>query len=124
MLSNEAKISDHIENNLENFQETIDTTLEAKTMDFSLMIIKGTLLNYSSINEKLSETSKNWKIKRLSKVDHTILLQAIFELTFVEDTPTNVVINESIEIAKKFGNEKSNAFINGILDKIAKDERN
>jgi N utilization substance protein B len=61
-----------------------------------------------------------WKLSRVSKINLSILRVALYEMKYVEDIPHNVSINEAVEISKKYSDEQSAAFINGILDKIVK----
>jgi N utilization substance protein B len=82
--------------------------------------IKGTLLNSENLESTIETYLKNWKLSRLSKVDHTNLLLSTYELVYETDTPKKVVINEAIEISKKFGSLESSKFINGVLDSISK----
>jgi N utilization substance protein B len=82
--------------------------------------IKGTLLNSENLESTIEQYLKNWKLSRLSKVDHTNLLLSTYELVYETDTPSKVVINEAIEISKKFGTLESSKFINGVLDSISK----
>ncbi len=102
------------------FKETTNTLLEDKLSTFVINQIKSTLLNYEKIETILQEHLKNWKLSRISRVDNTVLLLAANELCFTKDNPKNIVINEAIEISKKYGNADSGSFINGVLDNIAK----
>lgn len=72
------------------------------------------------IDSLISSASKGWKIERLGKVDLTILRLAVYEIKFDEDVPVGVAIDEAVELAKKFGQDESGSFINGILSNIAK----
>ena len=88
--------------------------------DFALGLLPGLLDNQAAIDARITEKSPNWSISRMSKIDLCIIRLATYELLFREDIPRNVTINEAIEIAKKFGSEESPAFVNGILDEIAR----
>lgn len=70
------------------------------------------------IDAKLNENSKGWKIDRLGKVELAILRLGIYEMLFDEDIPTNVALNEAVELAKTFGGDTSPSFINGVLAKL------
>lgn len=102
------------------FQDTIELKLSPENTNFGYEIIKGTIKNYNEIENIIEGLSQNWQLHRISKVDHTILLQAIYELKYMKDTPEKVVINEAIELAKKFGHLESKNFVNGILDSVLK----
>lgn len=70
------------------------------------------------IDEMINTSAKKWSISRMSKVDVSILRVAIYEIKYDDDIPTNVAINEAVEIAKKYGGDHSPSFVNGILAKI------
>ncbi len=81
---------------------------------------------YNRITEKLTEIdallnekAEGWNTTRMSKVDLTILRLAVYEITYDESVPTGVAINEAVELAKKFGQDASSGFVNGILAKFA-----
>ncbi len=73
----------------------------------------------AEIDGLINQKAKGWTTERMSKVDLTILRVAVYEILFDEDVPTNVAINEAVELAKKFGQEESSGFINGVLAKFA-----
>lgn len=87
---------------------------------FANELVEGVAENLAHIDELLAEHSTNWKISRMAAVDKNILRMAVFELQFLEDIPVKVTINEAVEIAKRFGTAESGAFVNGILDNIAR----
>ncbi|HSA58424.1 MAG TPA: transcription antitermination factor NusB [bacterium] len=90
---------------------------------FATDLLDGTYRNRKEIDELIERHSLHWKMARMAVVDRNILRLAVYELLYLHDVPTSVVLNEAIEIAKKFGTEDSGAFINGILDKVAKEVR-
>lgn len=102
------------------FKETTNTILSDELNQFVLNMISGTLTHYDEVQKVIEANLKNWKLNRLSKVDHTILLLSTYELCFDKTTPANIVLNEAIEISKKFGSLESKSFINGLLDAILK----
>jgi N utilization substance protein B len=73
----------------------------------------------AEIDSQLNEKAEGWNTARMSKVDLTILRLAVFEICYDEDVPTGVAINEAVELAKKFGQDASSGFVNGILAKFA-----
>ncbi|MBI4369133.1 MAG: transcription antitermination factor NusB [Elusimicrobia bacterium] len=85
-------------------------------------LYEGVLLRHERIDALLSSTSTNWKIERMSTVDRNILRLGIYEILEKSDVPVNVIINEAVEIAKKFSAEDSGKFVNAILDRL-KNER-
>ncbi len=92
-------------------------------MEFSNKIVEGVIGNLSMIDEKISLSASNWSIDRMAVVDRNILRMSVFELLYIKDIPVKVTINEAIEIAKRFGEEESGSFVNGILDRIVKDHQ-
>ncbi len=73
----------------------------------------------SEIDELLNEKAEGWNTARMSKVDLTILRLAVYEIKYDDAVPTSVAINEAVELAKKFGQNASSGFVNGILAKFA-----
>ena len=102
------------------FQESCDEP--AAVRDFAFGLLKGTYENIKAIDEMLKECSSNWDLTRMMPVDRNILRIGAYELAYC-DTPRAVAIDEAIEIAKKYGTEKSGKFVNGILDCIRKKRR-
>ena len=93
---------------------------EVLQADFVLDSLKG-VSNYSDVlDEKIRNCAKNWSFSRIAKMDLAILRLAIYELFFVK-TPAPIVINEAVELAKRFGGEHSSKYINGVLGAIAKE---
>ncbi|MHC4115323.1 MAG: transcription antitermination factor NusB [Planctomycetota bacterium] len=81
---------------------------------------KGTWENVQQCDELITASIMKWDLSRLSFVDKNILRLAVYQLRFCPDIPPRVVINEALELAKKFGSAKSSAFVNGVLDSILK----
>lgn len=81
---------------------------------------KGTWENLALCDELIAASTIKWQMSRLSAVDKSILRLAVYQLKFCPDIPPRVVINEAIELAKKFSTDKSSAFVNGVLDAVLK----
>jgi len=79
---------------------------------------KGTWENLAQCDELIVASIIKWQLSRLSAVDKSILRLAVYQLKFCPDIPPRVVINEAIELAKKFSTNKSPAFVNGVLDAV------
>jgi N utilization substance protein B len=92
---------------------------DAATLEFSEQLVRGVVADRQEIDAHIERHSLNWRIERMSKVDRNVLRLAVWELLHEPETPRRVVLNEAIELAKRFGTEESGAFINGVLDKIA-----
>ena len=78
------------------------------------------LSHLPEIDEKIDKAAKGWSISRIGKVELSVLRLAIYEMLFDEDIPVGVAIDEAVELSKKFGQESSGSFVNGILATLAK----
>lgn len=90
---------------------------------FAETLVDGTLAHQQEIDEIVTRAAENWEIARMAVIDRNILRFATYELLFVEDIPPKVTINEAVNLAKKFSQEDSGKFVNGILDKISHTEK-
>lgn len=93
---------------------------DTEAMEFITKILKTFAKNYEQINEIISTHLKGYTVERLYKIDLAIIMLAVVELKFIKETPKEVVINEAVELAKKYSTEKSPRFINGVLADIVK----
>jgi len=93
---------------------------KANTREFATRVFKGTVQNMEKIDEMVQAQAENWRLSRMAVVDRNIIRMSVYEFLHEGDTPKLVIIDEAIEIAKKFGTQKSSQFINGILDGILK----
>jgi N utilization substance protein B len=84
---------------------------------FADELVRNTIIHLEEVEAKLQAHSSNWSLERIANLDRSILRLAIYEMLFT-GTPPPVIINEAIEIAKKFSSESSNKFVNGILDAV------
>ncbi len=100
------------------FASTGTEEMGSEISDFSRQLVEGVHCNCSPIDQLIEKQSEHWSTERMAVIDHNILRMAIFEILFLKETPPKVVLNEAIEIAKKYGNEHSGAFVNGILNSI------
>lgn len=88
---------------------------------YAQKIVEDTLKDLEQIDQIITDNSRDWKIERMSGVDRNITRIAVYEMKFSEEKITpNIVINEAVELAKKFGSDESARFVNGVLDSIAK----
>jgi len=81
---------------------------------------RGTAENLEKCDELITASTIKWQFTRLSPVDRSILRLSVYQLKFCSDIPPKVVINEAIELAKKFSTDKSPGFVNGVLDAVLK----
>lgn len=89
------------------------------TRTFANRLFEGVLKDAQGIDELIVQQAENWRLERLAVIDRAILRLAIYELR-ASDTPPKVVLNEAVELAKKFSSEDSASFVNGILDAVRK----
>lgn len=94
-----------------------------KSMPYARRLVQGVVDNRQEFDAMIGSHAENWRPERMSVIDRNILRLALYELRYQNEVPARVVINEAIEVAKRFGNEESGPFINGILDAIRKTTR-
>ena len=105
-------------------EEEFEAHLGAENFSFFKDLLKGTIDNSARIDKVISSFAKNWSIDRMSVVDRSILRMATYELLFSgESVPFAAVIDEAVELSKKFSTDKSGSFINGLLDQIRKEKK-
>lgn len=108
-----------LENTELTIEEAMSHVLDGQNDSFYEKLVRGTTEHLSQIDESLKAKLENWSLDRLPKIERTILRLAVFELLFMQDAPSKVIINEAIELSKTFGDEKSSKFVNGVLSKYA-----
>lgn len=89
-------------------------------ISFAISVLGGVRRNRQEIDALLAERAANWRLERMAVTDRNILRLAAFEMLYTE-TPDRVVINEAVELAKRFGARQSSQFVNGILDRLFRD---
>ncbi len=94
--------------------------IPVSSKNFVERLVKGTVGHLSEINALLTQYATNWSLSRMAVVDRNVLRLGTFELLFGNETPPKVVINEAVELAKRFGTPDSGKFVNGVLDSIHK----
>lgn len=105
------------------FLHVFENNFSQETREYAEKITKFVNENKLKIDEKLSSVSRNWKVERMAIVDRNIIRIAIFEMKISpEQLSSKIIINEAVEIAKKYGSSESASFINGILDQISREE--
>lgn len=95
-----------------------------ETREFAERLVRGASADAMQIDSLIRASSENWRLERMAVVDRNVLRLAIYEILHEKDTPAVVVINEAIEIAKRFGGEESAQFVNGVLDAVRKGTTN
>ena len=97
-----------------------DIVLDDTDKEFVNTLIGGINEHYEEIMDIIKNNIVGYELDRIYKVDLAILVLAVFELKYLTETPQNVVINEAVELAKKYSTDKSSSFINGVLAKVIK----
>jgi N utilization substance protein B len=89
--------------------------------EFSIDLFMGIASNLEAVDATITKSSDHWRLDRMSRVDRNILRIGVHEILNTEGTPPRVAINEAVELAKRFGTAESAAFVNGVLDRVARD---
>ncbi len=90
------------------------------TRAFANRLFEGAVQASGKIDERLKKHARNWRLDRMAAIDRNILRLGVYELFYEPETPPKVILNEAVELAKKFSAEDSAGFINGVLDAISK----
>jgi len=90
--------------------------------EFAEQIVEGVMARQDELDALIGKLAANWKIDRMPIVDRNILRMGMYELLWLPDVPAKVTVNEAIELAKQFADDETKRFVNGILDKVLKDD--
>ena len=107
------------ENDIDNFFE-FDNLIEEQDKEFANMLVKLYVENKQQVDDLINGFLVDFSPERIFRIDRAIISLATVELVYYKETPTAIVINEAVKLAKKFGSEKSYSFVNGILKTISK----
>jgi transcription antitermination protein NusB len=99
--------------------DAFELEIDPQAQLFARGLVAAASEHGAKIDELIAASSKNWRIDRMSRVDRNILRLGACELLGFPEVPVKVVINEAVELAKRFGTAESSAFVNGVLDRIA-----
>ncbi|EUJ31787.1 transcription antitermination protein NusB [Listeria floridensis FSL S10-1187] len=103
-------------------EQAITNVMDEEEDDYVKKLVFGVSEHKQELDQKIEAHLENWKLDRLNKVDLSILRVGAFEMLYLEDVPDRVSLNESIEIAKVYSDEKAGKFINGVLANIAQND--
>ncbi|MCS6977021.1 MAG: transcription antitermination factor NusB [Gemmatales bacterium] len=92
---------------------------EPQLVRFAEGLYRGVLEHLSELDARLASVAENWTVERMAAVDRNVLRMGAYELLYCPETPRPVVIDEAIEIARRYGSADSPAFVNGVLDRLA-----
>ncbi|GEA31814.1 transcription antitermination factor NusB [Clostridium diolis] len=109
---------DTMEDAVEAFVENYEGDIKEIDLTYVKQVLIGVNNNKEAIDKVIQENLHNWKIERISKVNLSILRIATYELLYDKEVPRGVAINEALEITRRYSDEKSVSFINGVLDKV------
>lgn len=109
---------ENVDRALGDFAESFELSEQAQGFAWSL--VRGVLERSKEIDAHIAAVSANWKFDRLSRIDLCAIRIAVFEMIDKPDLPVEIVIDEAVEIARRFGSAESSKFVNGVLDPIAK----
>ncbi|EAF6190550.1 transcription antitermination factor NusB [Listeria monocytogenes] len=112
-----------IELNEMSLNQAIKNIMEDEQDDYMEKLVEGVMANKAEIDAIIEPNLDNWRMDRLSKVDLSLLRLSVYEIKYLDDVPNRVSLNESIEIAKIYSDEKSSKFINGVLANIAPEDK-
>ena len=102
------------------WSELGETDVDEGAREFATRLVIGALANLKEIDERIKSRAEHWRISRMAVVDRNVLRLAVYEFLF-EPTPRTVIINEALEVARRFSSFEATQFINGILDAIKRD---
>ena len=91
--------------------------------EFANRIVRGTLDRQADIDRLVSSHAQNWRIERMTVIDRIVLRMAVYEMLAEPETPSKVIINEAIELARSFSGDEAVPFVNGVLDAVRKELR-
>jgi N utilization substance protein B len=102
------------------FWEHFDADADDETREFARELVDGVCAAQERIDGLIGAAAEHWRLPRLSRVDLNLLRLGVYELLDRPEIPASVSLNEAVEIARRFGSDESAAFVNGVLDHIAR----
>ena len=120
-LYGESEVADVLESIITADAEEL-SSMQGEEKSYFDKVTIGIKEKQQQIDDMILSKLKNWNIERIFKIDLAILRLAVFEIMYYEDMPPKVAVNEAVELAKKYGNDTSSNFVNGVLREIIKDK--
>jgi transcription antitermination protein NusB len=96
-----------------------ETPGDPEGREYADQVVLGVAGELAAIDEAIRKASTNWRLERMARVDRNVLRLGAWELMHRADVPRAVILDEAVELAKRFGSEESGAFVNGVLDRVA-----
>ena len=100
-----------------------DEALPERLREFANGVVRGTVDRRVEIDGMLTAHAQNWRVERMAVIDRIVLRMAVYEMLAEADTPSKVIINEAIELARSFSGDEAVGFVNGVLDAVRKELR-
>ena len=119
LYARDGDASNNLSSAAVNWASDFELEVDEAAQEFARALVASAVERSQEIDDLIGSASKNWRIDRMSRVDRNILRLGACELVAFRDVPVKVVINEAVELAKRFGTAESSAFVNGVLDRIA-----
>ena len=94
-----------------------------EAIDFATELVRGVRAHLREIDDAIAAASEHWDISRMGAVDRTVLRIGVYETLRTPETPVGVIINEAVDTARKYSSEECGRFVNGVLDRIAREAR-
>ncbi|HUQ01563.1 MAG TPA: transcription antitermination factor NusB [Kofleriaceae bacterium] len=110
---------DKLDQAVATYGDRFELDVDPEAREFAQVLVRAASREPAAVDAAITAASRNWRLERMAKVDRNILRLAVGELQNVPETPVKVVINEAVELAKRFGTAESPAFVNGVLDRVA-----
>ena len=98
-----------------------ETPGDPEGREYAERMVRGVAADLEKLDNTIRKASTNWRIERMARVDRNVLRLGTWELAQIDDVPRAVILDEAVELAKRFGSEDSGSFVNGVLDRIATD---
>jgi transcription antitermination protein NusB len=98
-----------------------ETPGDPEGREYADRVVRGAAADMDRVDEAIRKASTNWRLERMARVDRNVLRLGAWELYASPEVPRAVILDEAVELAKRFGSEDSGAFVNGVLDRIATD---
>ncbi len=98
-----------------------ETPGDAEGRPYADDLVRGVVERRADVDERIRAASEHWRLERMARVDRNILRVGAYELLALRDVPRAVIIDEAVELAKRYGTDESGKFVNGVLDRIAND---
>jgi N utilization substance protein B len=98
-----------------------ETPGDPEGREYAERVVRGVAADLEKVDGTIRKASTNWRIERMARVDRNVLRLGTWELAQIDDVPRAVILDEAVELAKRFGSEDSGSFVNGVLDRIATD---